>query len=139
MFFNHEKPHSSWLVFCSGRMCGRPRGRATLGCLQSLCAQGLGWHLQELVCKQCKNAFLTRSYLAAGPRLVKETESGLQLPSACQGSQAEQKDAARQTWMCVSLADEENALSLSHSLSILKNLCLLRDLSAARHPQMRKD
>lgn len=82
---------------------------------------------------------LTRSYLAAHPGLVEEAESGLQLLSACQGSQAEQKDTARETCICVSLANGENALSLSHPLSLLKHLYPLRDPSPVRHPQIRKD
>lgn len=64
----------------------------------------------------CVCVSLTRSYLAAGAGL-KEAESGLQLTSVCQGSQAEQKDTAGETCACVRLANGENALSLSHALS----------------------
>lgn len=54
---------------------------------------------------------------AAGPGLVNEAESELQLTAVCHGSQAEQKDAAGETCIDVSLANGENALSLLHTLS----------------------
>lgn len=60
---------------------------------------------------------LTRSYLAAASGLVKEAESGFQLTAVCQDSQAEQKDTAGATCVCISLANRENALSLLHTLS----------------------
>lgn len=59
---------------------------------------------------------------AAGPGLVNEAESELQLTAVCQGSQAEQKDAAGETCIDVSLANGENALSLLHTFSSEKSL-----------------
>lgn len=78
---------------------------------------------------------LARSYLAAAPGLVKEAESGLQLPSACQGSQGEQKDTARETCTCVSLDDGENALfSFTHSQYPERSLPAERPLPSQASP-----
>lgn len=58
----------------------------------------------------CVCVSLTRSYLAAGPRLVKEAESGLQLTSVF-------PDRTKGQCVYVSLANGENALSLLHTPS----------------------
>lgn len=65
----------------------------------------------------CVSPSLIRRCFAAGPGLVKAAESGLQLTSVCQGSHAEQKDAAGETCVRVSLANGENAFSLLHTLN----------------------
>lgn len=134
MFFNHEKPRSALVSTLQWENVGQTKGKSHTGVsAASVCQRfGLasaGAGLQTV----CAFVSLTRSYLAAGPGLVKE---------ACSHQHARVPRQNKRTLLGkharVRLSNVENALSLSQTLSSLKNLCLLRDPSPVRHPQ-RKD
>lgn len=82
---------------CAVGGCRTKRGEELHWGICSLCVPKIQTGIHKSWAENSVCVCLTRRCFAAGPELVNEAESGLQLTAVCQGSQAQQKDTAGET------------------------------------------